>query len=87
MQAQVEVDVLLVRSKEVLLDNGNLFVELLNHESEVVHRHEVGLTPVESHEVLSLELGPDSLLAVEGAGVGGLPQRCKVLVEQLGGLG
>ena len=56
----MKVDVEPVGPQKVLHVERHLSVKILDHKPELVHRSEVGLSPVEPHEVLTLEVSPDS---------------------------
>ena len=77
----MEVYILFVGAQQVLHINRYFSVNILDEKLKLVHRNKVGLSPVEPHEVFTLEQGPNSFLAVELTGIGWLKQRSEVLVE------
>ena len=52
--ASVKLDVGAVHAQEVLLDERDIFNDLLEHRAKLLHGPEVGLTAVEADKVLSL---------------------------------
>ena len=56
----MKVNVEPVGPQKVLHVERHLSVKIFDHEPELVHRSEVGLSSVEPHEVLTLEVSPDS---------------------------
>ena len=64
----------------------NIGAQLENPLLKLSHRHEVGISSIQTHIVFALQLRPDRLLAVKVAAVARLKLRHEILVQDVGSL-